>query len=222
MSIQDDLVAKTMAELHQASKPASTSRVWKTPSGYKFLIQWSNLVLLRILIRKFTQNLPRSEYRAKAQVDDAARSNVANLEEGWKRATTAEYIRFLGFTQGSLEEVKGDVDRFLQDGFLPSKPGSSLADLGIDLKAWNLWAQDPKNSSRLLYFPLNSSEGRPRGIHRTLEDVKGNDLTYEIFIELINKSDWALRKLVQSLEHRLHKDRKFYQVEQIRLGRKLS
>ena len=109
------LIVKTEAEFRQASREPAGSRSWTSSHGYKFLVQWSNLVLLRILIRKFTNTLPKSEYRAKAQVDDAARSSVANVEEGYKRSTTAEYIRFIGFSQGSLEEVKGDIERFLQD-----------------------------------------------------------------------------------------------------------
>ena len=35
-----------------------------------------------------------------------------------------------------------------------------------------------------------------------LEEIRGQDLTYEIFIELINKTDWLLRRLVLSLENK--------------------
>jgi len=94
--VVDGLIAKTKQELEQAARPQSTYRSWKSSHGYKFLIPWSNAVLLRILVRKFTQTLPKSEYRTKAQVDDAARSVTANIEEGYKRSTTLEYIQFLG------------------------------------------------------------------------------------------------------------------------------
>ena len=151
-----ELIDKTMKELAGAKKTRATSRSWNSSQGYKFLIQWSNLALLRILIRKLTDTLPRSEYRSKTQIDDAARSTVANIEEGYKRSTTSEYKQFIGYSQGSLEEVKGDIERFLQDGLLKSIKGSSLKDLGIDLKTWNTWCRNPVNSSKLLYFPLNS------------------------------------------------------------------
>ncbi|OGK25935.1 hypothetical protein A3D76_00535 [Candidatus Roizmanbacteria bacterium RIFCSPHIGHO2_02_FULL_37_9b] len=198
-----ELIDKTMKELAGAKKPRATSRSWNSSQGYKFLIQWSNLALLRILIRKLTDTLPRSEYRSKTQIDDAARSTVANIEEGYKRSTTSEYKQFIGYSQGSLEEVKGDIERFLQDGLLKSIKGSSLKDLGIDLKTWNTWCRNPVNSSKLLYFPLNSFKGK----YRNLEELKGSDLTYEIFIELINKTDWLLRKLVQSLERKIQNDK---------------
>lgn len=159
--------------------------------------------LLRLLIRKFTSTLPLfsskgSEHRLKAQLDDAARSVVANIEEGFKRPTTKEYLEFLGFSEGSLEEVKGDIKRANQDGFLKSQPVGSLLALGIDLKSWKDWCQNPLNSSKLLYYPLKES----KGFYRNLEELKGEALNYEIFIELINKTDKAFRTLVESLERK--------------------
>ncbi len=187
---------KTAWEISQAKKPTSHSRQWQSSSGYKFLVAWTNAVLLRLLIRCFTKSLPRSEYRAKAQVDDAARSVAANIEEGWKRDDTKAYLKFLSYSQGSLEEVKGDVERFLQDDFLKSERGSGLTDLGIVLRKWHKWARNPKNAARIMQFPL----GKNKGGYRTIMEIKGKGLTYEMFIELINKTDWNLRRLVEALE----------------------
>jgi len=39
--------------------------------------------------------------------------------------------------------------------------------------------------------------------------MKPNDLTLEIFLELINKTDWLLRKLVESLEKKIEANAKF-------------
>lgn len=187
-----------MKELEAAVKPVSDSRAWKDPAGYRFLIPWSNAVLLRILIRSLTNSFPKSEYRRKAQMDDAIRSVVRNIEEGFKRATTKEYVQFISYSQGSLEEVKGDIRDCLEDKFLASRPGSSVVDLGIDLKIWNDWCKDPLNSPKFPYFPLREY----KGVYRNLRDVASTELTYEIFMELINKTDWLLRRLVQSLERK--------------------
>ena len=54
-----------------------------------------------------------------------------------------------------------------------------------------------------------------------MDDLKVTDLTYEIFIELVNKTDWHLRRLVESLENKLNNDRKYYQVEQAKIRSKL-
>lgn len=205
-TIEEILHEKTMKELEEAEIPQSASRKWTSPQGYKFLIQWSNLVLLRILIRKFTNTLPKFEFRTKTQANDASRSTVANIEEGWKRPTTKEYLDYIGFTQGSLEEVRGEVNRWLQDGFLLSKPNSALQDLGIDLKLWNEWSRNPNNSIKILEFPLL------KGTYRNLKEIKGKDITYQMFVEIINKTDWLLRKLVVSLEEKEKKDKykKYY------------
>lgn len=153
----------------------------------------------------------------KAQIDDASRSVVANIEEGFKRTTTSEYLEFLGYSQGSLEEVRGDIERIFQDGFLKSVPESNLGNLGIDLKKWGLWCRNPLNSSRVLYFPLES-----RGVYGSLKELRGKDLTYEIMKELATKTDWLLRGLVESLEKKLIADGKYYEIERLRIKDRLK
>lgn len=206
-SISEQLSEKTMQELKEAKNPKAQSRSWQDPTGYRFLTPWSNAVLLRILIRTLTVTFPKSEYRRKSQMDDAIRSVVRNIEEGFKRSNTKDYLNFLGYSQGSLEEVKGDARECLEDGLLESRPGTTISDLGIDLKTWNDWCQDPLNSSKFPYFPLRGFKGilNPVTEHSGygVKDIKGQDLTYEIFIELINKTDWLLRRLVLSLEQKL-------------------
>lgn len=210
------LAIMTFWELSHKEQPATRSRVWSSPRGYRYLVQWTNAVLLRILIRKFTGTLPRLEYRTKTQRDDAARSVVSNIEEGYRRPTSAEYLNFLGYSEASLGEVYGDINKCLQDGFLKKKSGNRISDLGLDLTAWKSYCGNPLNSSKLLYFPLDKN----RGSYRTLEELKGEILTYEIFTELINKTDWLLRKLVESLEKKLKNDQKAYRIEQLRIRSK--
>jgi len=236
-TISQELAEKTLKELglkmvsgklvkdpaHQVRQPQQLSRTWSDPEGYKYLVQWSNLVLLRFLIRKLTDSLPKREYRRKAQLDDAGRSTVRNIEEGYKRATTSEYVQFLSYTQGSLEEVKGDSRELTEDGFLPSKPSSSLAGIGIVLGDFHktlLSSSHPLTSSKP---PLKEAKGpdftyRPLTVlYPPLAQVRPENLTYEIFMELINKTDWLLRKLVESLELKLTQGQKFYQVERARI-----
>lgn len=246
------------------------TRNWSTSEGYRYLAPWSNAVLLRFLIRKFTEILPRSEHRAKAQVDDAARSTVANIEEGWKRPKRKAYLEFLGFSQASLEEVKGDIRRFHQDGFLKSKKNSTLADLGINLKEFKGLLEEDKGNTllELLYPPLSvfshnpspasnpnpnpnpnsssppnsssnsSSNSPPLSVFSHNSSPASNPnpnpnpnpssslnsspnsssnssphvslikdkLTFEVFMELVNKTDYLLRQLVTSLERTYSKE----------------
>ncbi len=255
-SIARENVEKTFRELAAADQPHARSRMSNTPNGYIHLIAWSNASLLRIFVVGFTDSLHKSQYRRKNQIDDAARSTVANIEEGFARPTTKEYLNFLGFSQASLIEVKGDIQRLRQDSILPSRPGSSLGSMKIDLGDWHKALKasvisrpsTAPGSSKILQTPLNPL----KGFYRNLEEFKKQnqnfkasdpivqtplksykflydpvdilnvqDLTYEIFIELINKTDWHLRRLVQSLEDKLNRERKFYQVEQARIRRNL-
>ena len=223
--ISQQLADKTLRELEAAEKPQSNSRSWTDPEGYKYLVPWSNAVLLRYFIRRFTESLPKSEYRRKSQVDDAARSVVRNIEEGFKRTTTSEYLQFIGYSQGSLEEVKGDIRELAEDKFLSSKPGSSLMGIGINLGDVNKGLREnkgnikdskghlPSSNAPLSSFksPLNSFKPPLRDftyrpltvLYPPLNNFQVSDLTYEIFIEIINKTDWLLRQLVQSLERKL-------------------
>lgn len=204
----DKLIEDTLRELNSPDKPKARSRVWKDPKGYQYLGAWQNSALLRVLIRKFTLTLPLWEKRLKAQMDDCARSQKRNTEEGYKRPTTSSYLDFIGFAQGSLEELRGDVRDCKTDGFLKSKPGSSLLDIGIDLRVFKGPVKgqakgEPTEPGHPYYKPLSA--------------LNPKTLTYEMFMELINKTDYLLRKLVESLERKLGDDQKYYRVEQARI-----
>lgn len=223
-SIVDELVQKTMDELAAPPKPLQSSRTWHDPEGYRYLVQWpacrrgrSNAVLLRYLVRLFTNHLPKVEFKRKVQVDDAARSVVRNIEEGYKRANTSTYVEFIGFSQGSLEEVKGDIRELTEDGFLKSRNGSSLSGLGIDLGAFNQTLRKTKGGYRNVEekptgkdvqyqpkdfsgpiqsskHPLPSFTYTPiTTLYPPLAKVRSEDLTYEVFFELINKTDYTAR-----------------------------
>src|SRR3990167_7607428 len=199
--IIQELVDKTLRELSQEQKPQERSRISKSPNGYIFLVAWSNASLLRFLNRKFTDSLPKSEHRLKAQADDSCRSVVANIEEGFARQTTSEYISFLGYSRASLIEEKGDIQRSLQDGLLKSVPKPSLRDVEIGLDEWHEVLKKSVISNR-------DFKGNYRNLEEYLERVETDNLTYEIFIELINKTDWNIRKLVESLEKKMSQDKK--------------
>lgn len=236
--VVQELIEKTFRELSQGQIQTQDSRNWKDPEGYKYLFPWSNAVLLRFFIRKFTDNLPKKEFRRKTQFDDAASSIVRNIEEGFKRPTTKEYLSFLGFSQASLEECKGNTRESADDELLKSIPGSSLEKIGINLRDFNnsllrdskgvlkeTKGNIPLNSSN---HPLKPSNSPIRDftyhpltiLYPPLNKIRAENLTYEIFLELINKTDYLLRQLVISLEKKLGDDQKGYQVEQIRLNRR--
>lgn len=205
----------TQWELSRPERPQSRSRVWQDPKGYRYLGVWQNAALLRVITRKFTLTLPLSERRLKAQMDDEARSVKRNIEEGWKRPTTSEYLDFLGYSQASLEELYGDVQDCKTDGFIRSVPGSTLKNKGFDLRVFKGPAKgqvygEPTEPGHPYYKPLST-------LNLNIET-----LTYEEYMELINKTDYLLRKLVESLEKKMFADRKGYKIEQERIKEKFK
>lgn len=225
-SVVQELINKTLHELNTPPQNIQQSRVSNTSNGYIHLVVWSNASLYRIMVRKFTDTLNKSEHRLKAQFDDNARSTVANIEEGFARANTLEYLNFLGYSRASLIEGKGDAQRCLQDGFLVSVPGSNLSGIGINLMGWH----------EALKKTVISKPEIIKGFYGNLEDIRSERqivkpflfnyspvdklkpevLTYEMFIEIINKTDWNIKRLVVSLENKLAKDSRYYQVERAR------
>lgn len=203
------MAIRNLWELSKPQKIQARSRVWQDPKGYQYLAVWQNAALLRVLVRVFTKGcLPRGEYRLKAQMDDEARSIKRNIEEGWKRPTTSEYLKFLGYSQASLEELRGDIRDCKTDEFLESRPGSSLGDIRVNLRV-------TKGAAKGLVKGEPTEPGHP--YCQPLKTLKAQTLTYEIIIELVNKTDWLLRKLVESLEKKLQQEQKFYQVEKARI-----
>lgn len=208
------MAIKNLWELSRPQKIQARSRVWEDPKGYQYLAVWQNAALLRVLVRVFTKGcLSKGEYRLKAQMDDEARSVKRNIEEGWKRPTTSEYLQFLGYSQASLEELRGDIRDCKTDGFLALRPGSSLGDIRVNLRV-------TKGPFKGGVKGEPTEPGHP--YCQPLKTLNSQTLTYEMFLELVNKTDWLLRKLVESLERRLDKEQKSYQIEQARIKEKLK
>lgn len=89
----------------------------KNPVGYKQLITWQQAGKILVQVKDFVKK-HLSGYDDKRLVNhlvDSARSVQRNIEEGYKRATTKEYVEFLGFSRGSLEELKGDFEELKRE-----------------------------------------------------------------------------------------------------------
>lgn len=181
------------------SQVSKTLRQAKSTQGYKASASWQTASLLRDLSLLLSHSLPSNEFKRKSQFENANRSTVANIEEGWARPTTREFLDFLGFSQASHAEVRGDIERLQTDGLLPSKPGSSLKSLGIP------------TPSRNFPYPPVSARRKPMGVDEKLreftgKEIKAQDLTYESLIELANKTDYLLRRQVEGLQQKLARD----------------
>jgi len=91
---------------------------FKNKQGYKKLIVWQNVYKLRRIIYKITARFPKSEMRRIGHMRDSTRSGKQNIQEGYKRSSVGEYIRFLNIAQSSLGELIGDVEDCYDDDLI--------------------------------------------------------------------------------------------------------
>lgn len=87
----------------------------RNPLGYKNLLTWKQANEIFELTEKFVATLPKKHPKTGQDLASVAdhmlrsgRSGIRNIEEGFSRTSTKEYISFLGFSKGSLEELLGD------------------------------------------------------------------------------------------------------------------
>ncbi|MHA2060816.1 MAG: four helix bundle protein [Candidatus Sifarchaeia archaeon] len=144
---------------------------------------------------------PGTIARLRSQIEDAARSMVSTFEESWGRPSTKEYLDFIGYSQGSLTEIRGDIERCLTDKLIASNKYKK--------------ATIPTPSRTHPYPPVKSrrNPGKYGDLRVKLREYSGRDiskqdLTYELYIELINKSDYLLKKTVEGLQKKIISDEK--------------
>lgn len=89
----------------------------RNPIGYKQLLTWQQAGQIIIKVKDFIRKylFAHTDSRLVNHLTDSARSVQRNIEEGFKRATTKEYVEFLGFSRGSLEELKGDFEELKRE-----------------------------------------------------------------------------------------------------------
>ncbi len=89
----------------------------RNPLGYKVLRTWQQAQEIFEITEEFCATLPAKHPKTgqylsdlKDQMIRSGRSQIRNIEEGYCRVTTKEYIEFLGFALGALEELLSDFE----------------------------------------------------------------------------------------------------------------
>lgn len=89
----------------------------RNPMGFKVLRTWQQANEVFEVTEKYTATFPTKNPATGQYLTDlkdqkirSARSVVRNIEEGYSRNSTGEYLNFLGFSFGSLEELIGDFE----------------------------------------------------------------------------------------------------------------
>jgi four helix bundle protein len=103
--------------------------------GYKKLILYKKSRLLVLHTYRLTSKFPKTEwFTLLPQMRRAAISVMANIVEGYSKESSAEYVRFLTISIGSISELEAYIDLALDLKYLTEKEHSFLIDLLYEAK----------------------------------------------------------------------------------------
>lgn len=169
----------------------------RNPLGYRTLRTWQQANELFELTEKFVATLPLRHPKTdqyltdlKDQMVRSARSVVRNIEEGYVRTSTKEYISFLGFSAGSLEELIGDL-KYCQRGHIgDDKWVSKGIQMGVG-EAKMLDAQI-KSLEEKTFIEKTASQGDM--IRRSMSEEKKNNEEFDAWLAEIRKKSKNKKK----------------------------
>jgi four helix bundle protein len=76
-------------------------------NSFKDLVAWQRAMELALVIYRLTNDFPKDErFGLINQMRRAAVSVPSNIAEGYARASTGEYVQFLGHARGSCSELE--------------------------------------------------------------------------------------------------------------------
>lgn len=104
-------------------------KIFEREAAYEKLKFYQQICELRSLISKITERMIRNHPKLVSQMRDAARSVKQNIREGYRRGTLGEFRRGIKISQGSLEELSGDIEDCHEDGLVSDKEFQSLSKL---------------------------------------------------------------------------------------------
>ena len=82
---------------------------------YEHLKFYKDICEIRRMIHKITERFERKHLRLISQMRDAARSAKQNIREGYRKGSLGEFLNGIRISQGSLEELSGDMEDCLED-----------------------------------------------------------------------------------------------------------
>ena len=96
---------------------------------YERLKFYQDICELRSAIYQITEKLRKAHPRLVSQMRDAARSAKQNIREGYRKGTLGEFIHSIKISQGSLEELSGDIEDCRDDNLISEEEFIRLSKL---------------------------------------------------------------------------------------------
>lgn len=98
----------------------------KRKPAYESLKFYQDISELRKLIYTITKRFEKTHMRLVSQMRDAARSAKQNIREGYRKGSAGEFAHSIRISQGSLEELGGDVNDCYEDSLISKEEFDNL------------------------------------------------------------------------------------------------
>ncbi len=103
-------------------------------NGYRDLLVWQRGMDLAVECYRVTERFPQSErFGLTLQLRKSAGSVPANIAEGRGRRSTAEFVRFLNISYGSLTELETHVLLASRLGFCTADEAESVISRSLEV-----------------------------------------------------------------------------------------
>lgn len=160
----------------------------KYQAGYRRLLAYKLAQAIYDLIPQFIHRYLDRFSRNPDQVEQAARSGMQNIAEGWQQQSLKGYIKLAGVSRGSFEELLNDVLAVARKKNIP------------------IWE---KNTSKIqireireIWAIIRTNDTLPDSPHWP-QLPRSSEQALNLLITLINQENYLLDKFIASL-HRKH------------------
>ena len=154
-------------------------------AGYEYLLAYKLTVPIYDLTISFVRLHIDYKSRTKDQMEQAARSGMQNIPEGYKQQSLEGYIKLAGVARGSLEELLNDYLSFARQNNIEvwdkERARREIREIG---EIWAVLTATPT-------LPLNPS-------FPTLPSDKAKAVN--LLISLIMQANYLIDKLIESLK----------------------
>jgi four helix bundle protein len=96
---------------------------------YEHLKFYKDICEIRKFIHEITERFSKNNLRLVSQMRDAARSAKQNIREGYRKGTLPEFLNGIRISQGSLEELSGDIEDCLEDKLISKQEADKFSKL---------------------------------------------------------------------------------------------
>lgn len=165
----------------------STKQNIKKAAGYEYLLAYKVTVPIYDLTVEFVKKYIPYKSRTVDQMEQAARSGMQNISEGYKQQSLAGYIKLSGVSRGSLEELLKDYLSYARQNKLEvwdkEKAKREIREIG---EIWEIIRKNPYLPPQP-YFPSLPQD-----------QTKAANL----LITLIQQANFLIDKLIKSLKEK--------------------